>query len=307
MNRKTIGKLLRRVLPWKVYKLIANGFMVVPCYYRDIISEAEQYFDFAAKESDERTLLLLRKHAHIIDKGLHRSDVSPNHGKENYEALCREVKILSGTRFKNDPTYQWAVLKLKQYESLQEQPSEFVPLSGAQVLPAVTYDRFLLLARQRRSNRFFTDRPLTEDVVDKIKEAALWAASSCNKQAVKLFETTDMDIARQCLSLCAGGTCFGEIIPSFWAFAADTRGYVWPSEMYLPSVDTSLAAQNAFLAAQTLGVTGTILSWSQRKADEQQRLRQLLEIPDEYMIVFCGVMGYASQSTMTPPRKSVAS
>ena len=82
------------------------------------------------------------------------------------------------------------------------------------------------------------------------------------------------------------------------------RGYVWPTEMYLPSVDTSLGAQNVFLAAQTMGITGTILSWGQHTKEDDIKLRKLLHIPEDYAIIFCAVMGYAEYGYLAPIRKN---
>ena len=41
--KKMIGRCLRKILPWYLYKLIANGFIIVPKYYKDIIKDAENY------------------------------------------------------------------------------------------------------------------------------------------------------------------------------------------------------------------------------------------------------------------------
>ena len=108
------------------------------------------------------------------------------------------------------------------------------------------------------------------------------------------------------MTCCKGGTGFSDYIPSFWVFAANVRGYVWPSEMYLPSVDTSLGAQNVFLAAHTLGISGTILSWAQKSKEEEAKLRSLLSIPNDYTIVFCAAMGYPEYGYVTPERKFVS-
>lgn len=80
----------------------------------------------------------------------------------------------------------------------------------------------------------------------KLKETVNWASSSCNKQSIRIFATNDPTLAGQCLKCCKGGTGFSTFIPSFWVFTANVRGYVWPTEMYLPSIDTSLGAQNVF-------------------------------------------------------------
>lgn len=128
---------------------------------------------------------------------------------------------------------------------------------------------------------------------------------TCNKQPIQLFVTNDPIWAKECLMCCKGGTGFSDFVPTFWAFTANCRGYVWPSEMYLPFVDVSLGAQNIFLAAETFGLSGTILSWAQKNIQENLQLRKLLSIPDDCIIVFCAVIGYPLYRYQIPTRKDI--
>lgn len=303
--KKYIGRLLRRTLPRKYYKLLANGFIIVPSYYKEVIAEAEKYFDLALEDSDEKSMMLIRKYGHIIDKGLHREDATPGHSNSVYAELKKLLDKLQGTAYSEDPTFKWAEEKLAYYEMLQSQPWKFKPLGKEPIVSTLTYEQLFALVKERRSNRIFLDKVVTDDVITKLKSVSNWAASSCNKQPIRLFVTNNTDLAKRCLKCCAGGTGFGKNIPSFWAFTANVRGYIYPSEMFLPSIDTSLGAQNVFLAAQTLGLTGTILSWGQHKASDDANLRELLGIPADYSIIFCAVIGYAESSYLTPCRKNV--
>lgn len=302
--KKLIGKCLRAVLPWYLYKLIANGFIIVPKYYKGIINDAEQARDLSLQESEGRSMLLLRKYAHIIDKGLHRLDAEAGHSKSYYDALVSELKALEGTSYEKDPTYAWVLSKKQAYESLQANPSTFKPLRGIETTSNISYDELLSLMQQRRSNRYFKLKRVSDEIIEKLKVTANWAASSCNKQPIRIFATNEPNLAKECLSCCKGGTGFGEFIPSFWVFTADVRGYVWPTELYLPVVDTCLGVQNVFLAAQTLGISGTILTWAQKESHEELSLRRLLNIPQHYSIVLCAVVGYADFTYCIPTRKS---
>ena len=265
----------------------------------------EHNFDLSLEDHINRDLMLMRKFGHIIDKGLHREDAAPGHSKPYYRDLKALVRKIKNSEFANDPTVLWAEEKLAKYESLQSQPEHFSPFRQETVNSQITFEQIERLIKERRSNRCFTDKPVTDDVILKLKEVANWAANSCNKQPIQIFCTADQKLAKECLTCCAGGTGFGENIPSFWCFTANVRAYVWPSEMYLPSVDTSLGAQNLFLAAQTLGITGTILSWGQHTKDDDMKLRKLLNIPEDYTIIFCAVMGYAEYGYIKPARKNV--
>ena len=46
--RKLCGRYMRALLPRKLYKLIANGAIIVPAYYKDIIADAETNFDLSS-------------------------------------------------------------------------------------------------------------------------------------------------------------------------------------------------------------------------------------------------------------------
>lgn len=306
MKFTILKSLIKKILPWKLYKLLANGFIIVPKYYQRIIEEAERNFDLAHEKHADKDIMLMRKYGHIIDKGLHRSDASPGHSKAIYLELKQLLGCLASTEYVKDPTYQWAAEKVKLYEQLQYSPESFQPEHAELTNETIDFEKFKELVKHRRSNRSFTPRVIEATTIAVLKDLANWAANSCNKQPINIFVSSDQELNKQCLACCVGGTGFGDNIPTFWCFTANVRAYVWPSEIYLPAIDVSLGAQNVFLAAQTLGITGTILSWGQHSKDDEHRLRNLLKISEEYDIIFCAVMGYASFGYLPPARKCLS-
>jgi len=302
--KKMIGRLFRNLLPRRVYKLVANGAIVVPAYYSTIITDAERNFDRAAADTDEKCLLLMRKYAHIIDKGLHRRDAGPGHSKNYYHLLKECIIRLKSTQYANDPTVRWAEEKLRVYERLQN-GEFFMPLSGEQPTGIIPLESFEALAHARRSNRDFSDKIVPNEIIDRLKDLANWASSSCNKQPINIYATNDPALASECLKCCKGGTGFSEHIPSFWVFTADILGYVWPTEIFLPSVDVCLGVQNVMLGATTAGLSGTLLSWAQKDDEEEHRLKSLLHISEHHQIIICAVIGYANTVFQTPARKNI--
>lgn len=301
--KNTIGSILKKILPMRYYKLVANGFILVPSYYKTIISDAERNFDLSQEDSDERCLLLMRKYGHILDKGLHREDVAPGHSKNYYILLKESVDRLSSSQFKDDPTLQWAKGKIKAYELLQSDEN-FRHLKGRIIQSPITFETFSELVKERRSNRDFTEQAVSQGDINRLKSLANWASSSCNKQPIEIYCTNDPILASECLKCCKGGTGFSSHIPSFWVFSCSVVGYVWPSEMFLPMVDTCLGIQNVMLGATTLGMSGTLLSWAQKSEEEETKLRELLRILPHHQIILCGVIGYAKNNFIPPTRKS---
>nr|MBD5376406.1 nitroreductase family protein [Bacteroides sp.] len=302
--KKAFGIILKKIVPFRVYKLICNGAILVPSYYKTIINDAERNFDMALGDSDEKEILLMRKYGHILDKGLHRKDASPGHSGRYYHLLKQSVNHLIKTKYANDPTVLWAIKKLEAYEKLQS-GNGFEPLCGQKPEHVISFNEFKDLVEARRSNRDFSDKPVLQEDMNKLIRLANWASSSCNKQPIFIHATNNPDLASKCLKCCKGGTGFSNHIPSFWAFSADVLGYVWPSEIYLPVVDTCLGVQNVMLGATTLGISGTLLSWAQKSSEEEAELRKLLNIPTHHQIVLCAVMGYANSEFEVPARKEI--
>ncbi len=304
--KKTIAKILKRVLPLKVYKLIANGFIIVPKYYSDLITDYEEYMSYTLEDSKEKDMLLMRKHAHIIDKGLHRADIAPGHSSEHAKELRTLIERLESTDFKSDPSFIWAKEKLSIYEQVQKNETQLSPLGEpVPAKPAISFDNIVSLIKQRRSNRYFEEKIIETDIIDKLRDIANYAPSSCNKQPINIFYTNDPSLSLKCLRCCAGGTGFGSYIPVFMALTADVRGYILPMEFSLPYIDVSLGLQNLLIAAQTLGISGCVLTWSQKNDQDDSTLRQLLNIPKSHIIVANLVLGYPSKQYITPTRKGL--
>ena len=222
--KKTIGIFLKRILPLKYYKIIANGGIIVPSYYKTIIEDTEKYLNYSLKDSHEKDMLLMRKYAHIIDKGLHRHDIEPGHSKLYYKLLKEKIEKIKHTPFASDPTVEWAQSKVEFYEQLQTSPQSFLPLQGTTEAPPICYEQLSELIKQRRSNRFFREINLSDEIINQLSGLVNWAANSCNKQPIRLFITNTPSKANECLKCCKGGTGFSTFIPSFWVFAADSRG-----------------------------------------------------------------------------------
>ena len=231
----------------------------MPAYYKDIIADAETNFDLSLEDTDDKAILLMRKYAHIIDKGLHRVDASPGHSKKYYSILKSLIERLEKTEYATDSTLTWARSKIIAYEHLQVEDN-FIPLRGEK--PTINV-------------------------------------------SIEIYATNNPELSKECLKYCKGGTGFSEFIPSFWVFTANIRGYVWPSEIFLPSVDTCLGVQNIMLGATTLGLSATILSWAQKDKNEERKIRELLHIPVHHQIIICAVMGYADIVNQTPERKNI--
>ena len=310
MSIKTvIGNFIRKLISPRAYRILRLRPIIIPSYYKNIIEEVEKIIDIQqfdnTQEDEEVAMLLLRKYAHIIDKGLQRKDFKPGHSKIIFEQAKNSLSKIKSKHLREDASVVWSIEKLNDYELRQK--GSIDDNTNTEEIYAGSYDDLLVLMKNRRSARYYLKRTVENDVIEKVIEPINWASSSCNKQPIKVFATNNSKLAKDCLDQCKGATGFGEYVPSFMAICADMRGYVLPSEMYLPMIDVSLGVQNSVLAVHTLGLSCTILSWAQKDEREDKLLRELLEIPEHYAIIFNMAMGYPESNPPIPMRKSISS
>ena len=224
-------------------------------------------------------------------------------GSHLVNELVKNISIAE-QYYQDDETLKWAKNKLELYNNLQislkinslEEETGNITLS---------FNDFEVLIKKRRSNRQFHSKLIETEILEKLAATVNWASSSCNKQPIILYATTNPEIAKECLKCCKGGTGFGDFIPAFISFTADMRGYYLPDEAYLPAIDVALGAQNFFLASETLGLSNSGLTWAQKGEGDELKLRQLLKIPLQNQIIFNSVIGFPSKIYATPVRKNI--
>ncbi len=195
------------------------------------------------------------------------------------------------------------------------------------------YDTLLELLKDRRSIRSFTDEPVTDEMVDKVIEAARWAPSGANSQpwefiVIRDQETKDQmaEWARQLQELVHGAemTRPAELrwpsaerpvsdpafksAPVLILVVGDPRvDRSFPLLTYLEREDRNLTSSlaNAFLymvlAANSLGLA---CHWTSMvgSAYLTARITALLGVPDGYLIYDMLGLGYPA---MEPKPRTV--
>jgi nitroreductase len=266
----------------------------------------EKYSKIIQKNYDsdpDLSLLLVRKFGHILDKGLHREDVEIGHSKNIALELEKHIEIAE-RKYYNEGTLVWAKNKLKIYYDLQK--NGIIPvLDEKQEKTSINFNDFDILLRNRRSDRSFLIQRVDDHIIKQLATTVNWAPSSCNKQPVIIYATSEPELAKSCLKCCKGGTGFSDFIPSFISFTADMRAYYLPEESYLPAIDTALGVQNFLLAAEILGLSATVLSWALKDKKEEEQLKELLLIPENVQIILNVVLGYPGRNSLLPIRKSI--
>jgi nitroreductase len=163
------------------------------------------------------------------------------------------------------------------------------------------------LIRSHRSIRAFTARQISDEQRQAIIAAAQAASTSSFLQCSSLIRITDKRLREQ-LAECAGNQPYVVSAAEFWVFCADFNRHqqIYPQaqlglaeQLLLGCIDTALMAQNAMIAAESLGLGGVYIGGLRNQMDQ---VIHLLSLPKFVLPLFGLCLGYADQSPQLKPR-----
>ncbi len=160
------------------------------------------------------------------------------------------------------------------------------------------------LMLKHRSVRGYRPDPLPAGALEAIIAAAQSAATSSNLQTWSVVAITDPAVKAECAALSGGQQHIAEC-PVFLLFLADlarlnrvadraglAHGGNDTLEMFLvASIDAALAAQNAVMAAEILGLSTVYIGAMRNKPEDVARL---IDLPQGAAAVFGLCIGYAA-------------
>ena len=165
--------------------------------------------------------------------------------------------------------------------------------------------------KERKSMRVFEDRQIPEAEVSAILEAAVNAPTAGNQQLYTILHITDPELKAQLAESCDHQP-FIATAPLVLVFCADCRKWYKTFREYgcdprMPGVgdlmlaisDTNIAAQNAVVAAQSLGIGSCYIGDIMENAEQQ---RTLLHLPQYVFPAAMLVFGYPTAQQLERPK-----
>ncbi|MGH4137989.1 oxygen-insensitive NADPH nitroreductase [Clostridium sp.] len=161
------------------------------------------------------------------------------------------------------------------------------------------------LLKAHKSIRKYKDQPVEDEKIKTIIECAQSASTSSFIQAYTIISVVDKS-KRKAIAHLAGDQSYVEECPLFLIFCADLKriktscelNYKTMSEGYtetfiVATIDATLAAQNALIAAESLGLGGVYIGGIRNNPSE---ISKLLNIPSGVYPVFGMCLGYPDQA-----------
>ena len=170
----------------------------------------------------------------------------------------------------------------------------------------------------RKSVRVFEEREIPEEVKQAILEAAVQAPSAGNMALYTILDITDPEMKRK-LSISCDNQPFIATAPMVLIFCADYRRWYDVfckhveevrkpdmGDLFLAQADTLIAAQNAVVAAHSLGLGSCYIG---DITENFEFHKELLNLPQYVVPTAMLVLGYPTQQQLDrpkPPRHDVS-
>ncbi|WP_298769655.1 oxygen-insensitive NADPH nitroreductase [uncultured Shewanella sp.] len=158
-----------------------------------------------------------------------------------------------------------------------------------------------------RSIRKFTQQTIDEALLTTILNCAIAASTSSFIQCVSIIRITQSD-TRKTLAQLAGGQNYVASAAEFFVFCADfnRHKHIHPDaqlgfteQTLIGAIDAALMAQNALLAAESLGLGGVYIGGIR---NNPQAVSELLAMPSHVIPLFGLCLGYPDQNPEIKPR-----
>lgn len=151
--------------------------------------------------------------------------------------------------------------------------------------------------RKRKSVRGYDDRPIPEDKLLRVLEAARLASSASNRQEWKFVVVRDSKKRQELVRATEGQPHVGEASVVI-AAVATLPDYVMRSGIPAYIVDLAIAVDHITLAATDEGLD---TCWIGRFVQEE--VKRILGIPDKYPVVVLLALGFGNEPGLPKMRK----
>ena len=273
-------------------------------------------------ERSKNNYYLLTRNTHRIEKGLlmrpRRAVFAKDYIKETidcFEGVWKE----NVSEYDKNPQLKWFHDVLTRYfetsgpdklvDSLRERftstleahPHQTATVDSVpyhRTLEAgISYEAFYNLTKVRRSVRWFLDKPVPRDLIDKAIVAAGQAPSACNRQPFEYHIIDDPEILKVAVDIPMGTRGYAQNIPVFIVVVGNLDAYFDERDRHLIYVDASLANMQMMLCLETLGLSSCPINWPDIESKEV-KMASLLKLKRHQRPIMCMGIGYPDPEGM---------
>lgn len=162
-----------------------------------------------------------------------------------------------------------------------------------------SYDELLQLALHRRSVRWFAQRPVPRDIIDRAVVVAGLSPSACNRQPFRFAIFDDPELCQKVAAIPKGTPGWVHNIPCFIVIVGTLAAFEREKDRHLPYIDGALAAMALCFALESQGVSSCCVNWPDL-ADTEARMAAALGLAQYERPVMCMAVGYPDMAEKVP-------
>lgn len=305
----------------RVFALIYSVVFFIP-FAREQHAVLRGKYEYRRNEyRSMRTKVELRRSIHRLEKGLSSRERRDNFGKNIVpQAMIQYELALNNRNQRDESEIQWAHDVLAQYFSvvddsdnsinqLRKKFSEMQPLKTDRKKHPfsakersdsdITYDQLLDLAMRRRSVRWFTDKKVEREKIDKALLVGRQSPSACNRLPYEIRFFDEPEHVRKVANLPFGASGYADNIPTIAVVVGKLDSYFSSRDRHAVYVDASLAVMPFLLALETLDLSSCVINWPDFEPLEI-KMQKLLNLDTSERPIMLIAVGYADPEGMIP-------
>ncbi|MCU7841481.1 MAG: nitroreductase family protein [Candidatus Thiodiazotropha sp. (ex Troendleina suluensis)] len=302
-----------------IYYLLFNG-----SFYREhfsVLKGRKRYYESLSNIKESSALL--RRNIHRLEKGLvmrpRREIFAEKYIQETVN--CYERCRLASTI--DDDEMKWAQDVISEYMDVVMNTSSdvinnarerflslnhndldshnnYIPYEmSKRVKSRVNEIDLLNLFKQRRSVRWYKDKKVPLELIQKAISMASYAPSACNRQPYMFHIITDPLKARETASIAMGTVGFSNNINALVVILGDLSLYPSERDRHVIYIDSSLAAMQLMLALEVLGLSTCPINWPGIEKLEKKMDRRL-KLPNHIRPILLLSVGYGDPTGKIP-------
>ena len=155
----------------------------------------------------------------------------------------------------------------------------------------ITFQELEKLFRERRSIRWYQNKPVQHELLKQAIDIATQAPSACNRQPFSFHISTTKEKAVEMASIAGGTTGFSDNVPCTIAIVGDLSAYPLERDRHLIYIDASLVAMQLMLALVTIGLSTCPCNWPDVE-EREVKMQNLLRLKKHQRPIMLLCVGY---------------
>lgn len=163
----------------------------------------------------------------------------------------------------------------------------------------VEYEDILDLSRLRRSVRWYEDKSVPREMIDKAIKVASLSPSACNRQPFKFLIYDDESLIKEISNITWGTSGFNHNFKVFVVIVGMLEAYFDERDRHVIYIDSSLAAMSFMYALESLGLSSCPINWPDVKEFER-KIRKIIGLKENERPIMLMSLGYPDKDALVP-------